>query len=377
MLEASTLQQQQQQQLNGQQEENTPIPTTNDDRPAPPADDANLLLLATGDVRFQSCDQWVHSTIEHQQTANDDDELSSSKQSTNDDDELDSDGKQSSSSLDWIPSLVLGHGTTTDTDNDNDLLQSNSTSRPPTYPVNIVPSERPIEIQSNSSQHLLNTSNQVNNDLAIYSTSVASGASIETLKPSTSPVKQTDLAKAKPSSWADLFRNQAAAAAAAAAVSLPAPTPAPTPPAPVQTASPTKKTSVSSSSLARSLSGTQISAQQQNGNVTPKPNNVNSYSRPTYHVYNSNGGESKTLEGQSTTFVRRVFSFVSPLDYFTKCEVRPSAMAIKPRGLQNKSNYCYVNAVSLREGFELQMNDGIELCSRHCNRCLLVPHFSM
>ena len=91
MLEASTLHQQQQ--LNGQKEENTPIPTTNDDRPAPQSDDANLLLLATGDVRFQSCDQWVHSTIEHQQTANDDDELSSSKQSTNDDDELNSDGK--------------------------------------------------------------------------------------------------------------------------------------------------------------------------------------------------------------------------------------------------------------------------------------------
>ena len=222
--------------------------------------------------------------------------------------------------------------------------------------MNIVPSDRPIEIQSNSSQHLLNTSNQVNNDLAIYSTSVASGASIETLKPSTSPVKQTDLSKTKPSSWADLFRSQTAAA-----VSLPAstPAPAPTPPAPAQTASPTKKTSVSSSSLARSLSGTQISAQQQNGNVTPKPNNANSYSRPTYHVYNSNGGESKSLEGQSTTFVHRVSSFVFRLDYFTKCEVRPSAMAIKPRGLQNKNNYCYVNAVCLREGFDLPMNEGI------------------
>ncbi|CAF0796701.1 unnamed protein product, partial [Adineta ricciae] len=46
-----------------------------------------------------------------------------------------------------------------------------------------------------------------------------------------------------------------------------------------------------------------------------------------YHVYNSNGGESKSLE-----------------DYFSKCEVRPSAMAIKPRGLFNKNNYCYVNA---------------------------------
>ena len=344
MLEASTLQQQQ---LNGQKDENTPIQAANDERveqSEQTPNEANLLFLATGEGKFQSCDQWVHSTIKHQQGSNDDDELSSSKQSTNDDDELDSDGR-------WKIRLVLsdqflfvrGHGTTTDTDNDNDLLQSTSTTRP-SYPVNIIPSDGPMEIQSNSSQHLSNTSNQVNNELAIYSTSVASGASIETLKPSTSPVKQPDLSKSKPSSWADLFRSQAAANTQA---SLPTPTPPPVAAvaAAAQATSPTKKAPVTPSSLARSFSGTQISAQPQNGNVTPKSSNNTSYSRPNYHVYNSSGGESKSLEGQSKWLVLLFTLSLARLDYFTKCEVRPSAMAIKPRGLQNKDNYCYVNAV--------------------------------
>jgi ubiquitin carboxyl-terminal hydrolase 10 len=227
--------------------------------------------------------------------------------------------------------FFLGAGTTTDTDNDNDLLQSTSTTRP-SYPVNIIPSDQQLENKShqNSSQHLLNTPNQLPNDLNIYSTSVASGASIETLKPSnnlsspsSSPIKQTDISKSKPSSWADLFRSQTSSSSSNIQSSLP-----------LQTTSPVKKSQTtstsSSSSLTQSLSGTQISTiqpQQQNGNVTPKTNTNNFYSRSNYHVYNSNGGESKSLE-----------------DYFSKCEVRPSAMAIKPRGLNNKNNYCYINA---------------------------------
>ena len=52
--------------------------------------------------------------------------------------------------------------------------------------------------------------------------------------------------------------------------------------------------------------------------------------------------ESMVVAGQRVCFA----------DYFSKCEVRPSAMAIKPRGLTNRSNYCYVNAVRL-EGSEI------------------------
>jgi hypothetical protein len=197
--------------------------------------------------------------------------------------------------------LFLDAGTTTDTDNDNDLVQSTSTTRP-SHPVNIIPPDHQSEHKSNqnSSQHLLNTPNQLTNDLNIYSTSVASGASIETLKPSnnlsspsSSPVKQNDLSKSKPSSWADLFRSQTSSLSNTQS-SLPQQT--------QQITSPTKKsqTTPTSSSLARSLSGTQISAipqQQQNGNTTPKSNTNNFYSRSNYHVYNSNGGESKSLEG--------------------------------------------------------------------------------
>jgi hypothetical protein len=197
----------------------------------------------------------------------------------------------------------LGPGTTTDTDNDNDLLQSTSTTRP-SYPVNIVSSDHQLENKSNqnSTQHYLNTPNQLTNDLNIYSTSVASGASIETLKPSnnlsspsSSPVKQNDISKSKPSSWADLFRSQTSSLSNTQS-SLPQQT--------QQITSPVKKsqTTPTSSSLARSLSGTQISTiPQQNGTVTPKTNINNFYSRPNYHVYNSNGGESKSLEGSNTS----------------------------------------------------------------------------
>jgi ubiquitin carboxyl-terminal hydrolase 10 len=308
MLEPSTLQQQQQQQLNGQNDETTPIQIrSNEQTPQieQNSNESNLLLLSSNDSRYISCDQWVHSTMNHQQI---DDDQSSSKQSINDDDEIDSDGP----------------GTTTDTDNDNDLLQSTSTTCP-SYPVNIIPSDQQIENNSNqnSNQHLLNTPNQITNDLNIYSTSVASGASIETLKPSnnlsspsSSPIKQNDISKSKPSSWADLFRSNQTSSNTQS--SLPQQTTIIT--------SPTKKSQ--SSSLARSSSGTQISTiPPQNGNLTPKSTTNNFYSRTNYHVYNSNGGESKSLE-----------------DYFSKCEVRPSAMAIKPRGLYNKNNYCYINA---------------------------------
>jgi ubiquitin carboxyl-terminal hydrolase 10 len=317
MLEPSTLHQQQ---TNGQSDETTPTQIhSNEQTPQieQNANESNSLLLSSNDERYISCDQWVHSTIKHQLADNDDDQ-SSSKRSTNGDDDVDSDGP----------------GTTTDTDNDNDLHQSTSTTCP-SYPVNIITSDQQSENKSNqnSSPHLLSTPNQLTNDLNIYSTSVASGASIETLKPSnnlssplSSPNKQNDLPKSKPTSWADLFRSQTSSASSSSSntqTSLPP-----------QTTSPVKKshtTSTSSSSLTPTLSGTQISTilpqQQQNGNITPKTNTNNFYPKPNYHVYNSNGLESKSLD-----------------DYFSKCEIRPSAMAIKPRGLMNKNNYCYVNA---------------------------------
>ncbi|CAF1176623.1 unnamed protein product [Adineta steineri] len=311
MLEPSTLQhQQQQQQINGQKDETTPIQIrSNEQTPQIEQNhnESNLLLLSSNDARLISCDQWVDSTMKHQLIANNDDDQSSSKQSINDDDdEIDSDEA----------------GTTTDTDNDNDLLHSTSTTRP-SYPVNIIPSEHHLDDRSNhnSTQHLLNTPNQLTNDLNIYSTSVASGASVETLKPShnisspsSSPVKQqNDISKSKPSSWADLFRSQTASLTNTQPSSLPQ-----------QSTSPIKKSHSTSTSLTQNST---IPSQQQNGNVPSKSNTNNFYSRPNYHVYNSNGGESKSLE-----------------DYFSKCEVRPSAMAIKPRGLINKNNYCYINA---------------------------------
>ena len=162
----------------------------------------------------------------------------------------------------------------------------------------------------------------MNNDLAIYSTSVASGASIETLKPSnnvssplsSSPVKNNDTSKSKPSSWADLFRSQSASnsqpylagpTVTPAAVIIPVLTQAPTPASQTQTTSPTKKSHAVTSSIARTHSGTQISsmavAAQQNGTTTTKSNSNpatnNYYSRTNYQVYNSNGGESKSLDG--------------------------------------------------------------------------------
>jgi hypothetical protein len=170
----------------------------------------------TNDERYISCEQWVDSTMKHQ---HDD------KQSTNDEDEIESDNRE----------------TTTDTDNDND------------HPQNI-----------SINKTVLN-----NNDLSIYSTSVASGASIETLKPSSDNLSSS--IKSKPSSWADLFRsNQTAAAAATVATNISQP----------QQSSPIQKI--------------QTISPQQNGR-----NNAtnNFHSKTNYHVYNSNGEESRSLEG--------------------------------------------------------------------------------
>jgi hypothetical protein len=102
------------------------------------------------DPRYISCDQWVDSTVVHQLE---------DKQSNNDEDETESDS----------------HETTTDTDNDIDHPQ-----------------------QISITKTLLN-----NNDLSVYSTSVASGASIETIKPSSDTLSSS--MKSKPSSWADFI----------------------------------------------------------------------------------------------------------------------------------------------------------------------------
>ena len=171
------------------------------------------------DPRYISCEQWVDSTIQHQ---HDD------KQSTNDEDEIDSDDPQ----------------TTTDTDNDADPPQTISINKTP-----------------------LN-----NNDSSIYSTSVASGASIETLKPSENLSFSASSNKSKPSSWAALFHG------AAPSTTQPQSLPASTTPA-------------SASASAASKSSPKP-APTQNGKATsyhPKTN---------YHVYNSNGEDSRSLEGR-------------------------------------------------------------------------------
>lgn len=231
----------------------------------------------TNDERYISCDQWVDSTIKHQhndkQLTNDDDD---------DDDEIESDSRE----------------TTTDTDNDNDHPQ-------------------PITINKTN----LNTNNP--DTSSIYSTSVASAASIETLKPSSDNLSSS--VKSKPSSWAALFRGSQP-------VSVPTVTTTTTP---TQQSSPTQK-----------VQPTTTNSQQQNGARNSTTNTF--HSKASYHVYNSNGEDSRTLEGLFTILFSTNSSFINSIlfvDYFSKCEVRPSAMAIKPRGLLNKSNYCYVNAV--------------------------------
>jgi hypothetical protein len=166
--------------------------------------------------------------------------------------------------------LFLDAGTTTDTDNDNDLVQSTSTTRP-SHPVNIIPPDHQSEHKSNqnSSQHLLNTPNQLTNDLNIYSTSVASGASIETLKPSSDNLSSSN--KSKPSSWADLFRGNQ-----------------------TTTATPSSSTTTNIPQQSSPIQKVQTTSPQQNGR-----NNAtnNFYPKTNYHVYNSNGDESRSLEG--------------------------------------------------------------------------------
>jgi ubiquitin carboxyl-terminal hydrolase 10 len=219
----------------------------------------------SNDERYISCEQWVDSTMQHQ---HDD------KQSTNDEDEIESDSPE----------------TTTDTDNDSDQLQT-------------------IKINKT-----LSNNNNNNNETSLYSTSVASAASIETLKPSSDNLSSSS--KSKPSSWAALFRGSQPTTQTT--TNLPSVVPQTQQSTSVQKAQTTATTTTSSSSSPQT---------QQNGGRTNTTNNTNFYPKTNYHVYNSNGEDSRTLE-----------------DYFSKCEVRPSAMAIKPRGLQNKSNYCYVNA---------------------------------
>ena len=228
----------------------------------------------TTDERLHMCNQWVDSTIHHQ---HDDD-----KQSTNDEDELESDSQE----------------TTTDTDNDN---------------------EHPQNISINKT-----TLNNNNNESSVYSTSVASGASIETLKPSSDSLSSA--AKSKPSSWAALFRD-------------------------TQPATNLPTQSVPTSQLNVTSKVPTTTSPQQNG----RTNSTSSFHpKSNYNVYNSNGEDSRSLEG---SIERSLNCFISlsllQIDYFSKCEVRPSAMALKPRGLLNKSNYCYVNAVSTSRQFSI------------------------
>lgn len=173
----------------------------------------------TTDERINICNQWLVATMNHQ---HDD------KQSTNDEDEIDSDSRE----------------TTTDTDNDNDHPQNISINK--------------------------TTLNNNNNDSSVYSTSVASGASIETLKPSSDNFSSAP--KSKPVSWAALFRgSQPASNTTTATVSQPIQT---------QQSSP--------------ISKVQPTSPQQNGR---NPSTNNFHPKQNYHVYNSNGEDSRSLEG--------------------------------------------------------------------------------
>ena len=177
----------------------------------------------TTDERIHMCNQWVDSMMNHQ---HDD------KQSTNDEDEIESDSQD----------------TTTDTDNDN---------------------EHPQKIFINKTT----TTQLSNNESSIYSTSVASGASIETLKPSSDSFSSAT--KSKPSSWAALFRDSQPA------TNLPSPSSQP-----VQTSQ--------SSTIPKVSTATTTSPQQQNG----RTNSTSTFHPKTnYYVYNSNGEDSRTLEG--------------------------------------------------------------------------------
>lgn len=145
-------------------------------------------------------------------------------------------------------SFVLDNETTTDTDNDHDHHQS-------------------ISINKSS----LNPSAN-NNDLSIYSTSVASGTSIETLKATEHLSSSPSVPK---SSWADLFRGQTTATN--------------DPPTPSQPQEP----HASSNATAKVRT---TKPQISNGKT-----NATNYqpSKTNYYVYNSNGEESRSLEGEA------------------------------------------------------------------------------
>ncbi|CAF1081167.1 unnamed protein product [Didymodactylos carnosus] len=308
-------------------------------------------IIVSDDARLLACNQWVDSTMKHQQQ---EDDQESSKQSidlTNDEDENDSDDT---------------HGTTTDDNEDSvtdDLQNSRSTTIPQTnasYPINIAQTNNNLNsntlptaiMKTYPPQQLNSLSPALNDDVTIYSTSVASGASVETLKPNVDQnniKKQSSLVQsiktknesAEPRScWADLFRSSSKNQTQTNSNNLTSP---PSSNKDNNTSSITKSLSSASSStsqpptkkpqqtLVRSSSGTQISSltsQPMPRSTTANDNRLyNNQSKNHYHVYNSSGGESQSLD-----------------DYFSKCELRPSAMAIKPRGLVNKGNYCYINA---------------------------------
>jgi hypothetical protein len=139
--------------------------------------------------------------------------------------------------------VVLDAQATTDTDNDHDQLQT-------------------ISINNK------NTLN--NNDLAIYSTSVASGASIETLKPfeNLAVVATSATSKSKPSSWADLFRS-----------------------------STSNTTTQAQPIVSKAIQKSPSTTLTHNGKATTS---TSYHPKTNYHVYNSNGEDSRSLEGTSS-----------------------------------------------------------------------------
>ena len=143
----------------------------------------------------------------------------------------------------------LDNETTTDTDNDQDHHHQS------------------ISINKSS----LNPSAN-NNDLSIYSTSVASGTSIETLK-ATEHLSSSSSPFVPKSSWADLFRGKTTATN--------------DPPTPSQS----QESHPSSTSTAKA----RTTKPQMNGKA-----NATNYqpSKTNYYVYNSNGEESRSLEGE-------------------------------------------------------------------------------
>ena len=140
--------------------------------------------------------------------------------------------------------LFLDREITTDTDNDRQNISINKT--------------------------VLN-----NNDLSVYSTSVASGASIETIKSSSENLSSS--VKSKPLSWADLFRSN-------------------------QTLTiinfPQHQSDI--------VEKVPRDSPRQNGRINATNN---FYSKMNYRVYNSNGEDSKSLEGLNNCRYDFIFFF--------------------------------------------------------------------